>query len=182
MAKEAKPAEETVEVAAPKKKSKKLLIIIAAALVLLLAIGGGVAYLLMSKSHSPDEGEGDGTEQAAKVEKKKEGKETAPVYVALDAFTVNLIPENGEQFLQLVITVEVEDLHVGDKVKNYTPKLRNNIMLLLSGKKASELITKEGKETLANEIRDLMNEVMNGGDKKAEGPVKEVLFTSFIIQ
>ena len=182
MAKEAKPTEENVEVAVPKKKSKKLLIIVAAALVLVLALGGGTAYLLMGKGSSAEGEEGDGTEPATKVEKKKEGKETAPVYVALDAFTVNLVPENGEQFLQLVITVEVEDLHVGDKVKNYTPKLRNNIMLLLSGKKASDLITKEGKETLAKEIRDLMNEVMNGGDKKAEGPVLEVLFTSFIIQ
>ena len=71
---------------------------------------------------------------------------------------------------------------MGDKLKTYTPKLRNNIMLLLSGKKASELITKEGKETLAKEIRDLMNHVLNAGDKKADGPVVEVLFNSFIIQ
>ena len=55
-------------------------------------------------------------------------------------------------------------------------------MLLLSGKKATELITKEGKETLAKEIRDLMNSALNAGDKNAEGPVIEVLFTSFIIQ
>ena len=182
MAKDAKPTEENVEVVAPKKKSKKLLIIIAAALVLLLAIGGGGAFLLMKKSPTGDEEDPDAAEHATKVEKKKEGKETAPVYVPMDAFTVNLVPEEGEQFLQLIITVEVEDLHTGDKLKTYTPKLRNNIMLLLSGKKASELITKEGKETLAKEIRSLMNEVLNGGDKKAEGPVIEVLFTSFIIQ
>jgi flagellar FliL protein len=116
------------------------------------------------------------------VEKKKDGKEAPPVYVPLDAFTVNLVSESGDQFLQLTITAEVEDLHVGDKLKNYTPKLRNNIMLLLSGKKAADLITKEGKETLAKEIQDLMNSVLNGGDKNADGPVKEVLFTSFIIQ
>ena len=55
-------------------------------------------------------------------------------------------------------------------------------MLLLSGKKAADLITKEGKETLAKEIRDLMNNVLNAGEKDAKGPVLEVLFTSFIIQ
>ncbi len=182
MAKDAKPAEESTEASAPKKKSKKLLIIVAAALVLVLAVGGGAVFFLMKGSHVEDGEDPEATEKTAKVEKKKDGKETAPVYVALDAFTVNLVPENGEQFLQLTITVEVEDLHVGDKLKGYTPKLRNNVMLLLSGKKAADLITKEGKETLAKEIRDLMNSVLNAGEKDAKGPVLEVLFTSFIIQ
>ncbi len=182
MAKDAKPAEESTEAAAPKKKSKKLLVIVAAALVLVLVVGGGAAFFLMKGNHAEDGEDPEAPEKTAKVEKKKDGKETAPVYVALDAFTVNLVPENGEQFLQLTITVEVEDLHVGDKLKSYTPKLRNNVMLLLSGKKATELITKEGKETLAKEIRDLMNSALNAGEKNAEGPVIEVLFTSFIIQ
>jgi len=182
MAKEAKPEPVVVEAASPR-RSKKLLIIIAAALVLLLVIAGGAAFLVM-KNRATQEGE-DGAEVAtetAKSDKKKTTKEVAPVYVALDAFTVNLVPENGDQFLQLMISVEVKDLHTGDKLKTYTPKLRNNIMLLLSGKKAAELITKEGKETLANEIRGLINQILDPGSAEGEEPVKEVLFTSFIIQ
>ncbi|MBV5337339.1 MAG: flagellar basal body-associated FliL family protein, partial [Deltaproteobacteria bacterium] len=64
------------------------------------------------------------------------------------------------------------------------PKLRNNIMLLLSGKKASELITREGKQTLTTEIRDLVNDILDPGVKfdPDQSPVREVLFTSFIIQ
>jgi len=180
MAKEAKPAAETVE-AAPPKKGKKLLIIIVAALVLVLGLGGGAFYLI--RSHAQQAEEGDGSEKA-QTAKKKDAKDAAPVYVALDPFTVNLVPENGDQFLQLIIAVEVTDLHVGDRVKTYTPKLRNNVMMLLSGKKASELITKDGKETLANEIRDLINDILesSGKTKAEDAPVKEVLFTSFIIQ
>ena len=178
MAKEAKPEAE-VAVVVPPKKSKKLLIMIAAALVLILVVGGGGALLLMKK-HSAAAGEdGEVATETTAADKKKNTKEIAPVYVGLDAFTVNLV---GDQFLQLVISVEVEDLHVGDKLKIYTPKIRNNVMLLLSGKKSSDLMTKEGKETLANEIRDLMNDVLEPGSKGAEGPIKEVLFTSFIIQ
>lgn len=181
MAKEAKPEAEVVE-AAPPKKSKKMLVIVAAALVLILTIGGATTYFLM-KSRGANEGEdGEVVSEKAKSDKKKGGKEIAPVYVALEAFTVNLVPETGDQFLQLVISVEVADLHVGDKLKMYTPKLRNNVMMLLSGKKASELITKEGKEKLASEIRVLMNDVLEPGSEEDNGPVKEVLFTSFIIQ
>jgi flagellar FliL protein len=92
---------------------------------------------------------------------------------------VNLV---GEQFLQLALSVEVADLLTGDKVKTHTPKIRNNVMLLLSGKQVSDLVTREGKENLAREIRDLMNEVLEPDAKKGEGPIKDVLFTSFIMQ
>ncbi len=179
MAKEAKPDAEAVD-AAPPKKGKKLLIIIAVALALFLCVAGGAAYFLMKGKHNPDADEVEIT-----TEKSKDAKSAAPVYVALDAFTVNLVPENGNsQFLQVVMSIEVADPHVGDRLKTYAPKLRNNVMMLLSGKKADELLSKDGKETLANEIRDLMNNVLEHGGKGAAGdlPVKEVLFTSFIIQ
>ena len=47
-----------------------------------------------------------------------------------------------------MISVEVEDEHVGEKLNMYAPKIRNNVMLLLSGKKAAERMTKEGKDCL----------------------------------
>lgn len=183
MSKEAKPAAEAGEAAAPK-KSKKLLIIIIAVLVLVLGGGGAAAYLLMHKSadHADDEEE----VVVEKSGKKKKGeKEVPPAYVAFDAFTVNLIPETGDQFLQLIISVEVSDLSVGDRLKMYMPKLRNNITMILSTKKPSELVTKEGKEKLAEEIRTQINEIVEVPavkGKPAQEAVKEVLFTSFIIQ
>ena len=182
MAKDAKPAEEASE-AAPPKKNKKLLIIIIAVLVLVLGGGGAAAYLLMSKSAEHADEEEVPAEQSGK--KKKGEKESPPAYVALDPFTVNLVAETGDQFLQLMISVEVADISVGDRLKMYMPKLRNNITLLLSTKKASELVTKDGKELLAEEIRDQMNDIVELPSVKGKPPqdaVKEVLFTSFIIQ
>jgi flagellar protein FliL len=179
MAKDAKPDAEVKEATAPK-KSKKLLIIIVIAFLLLLLVGGAAAFFLMSGGEPADGEEGEVATETAKAEKKKDAKEAIPVFVAMEAFTVNLDQDAGGQYLQVVISLEVEDAHMGDKIKTYTPKLRNNVIRLLSGKKATELITKEGKETLASEIRTLMNEVLEPDAK--EGPVKEVLFTSFIIQ
>lgn len=180
MAKEAKPEAAAAE--APPKKSKKLLIIVAATLVVILLIGGAGAFFLMKK-HGAEEGdEEEVAAETAKTSKKKGGKESLPVYVAMDAFTVNLVPESGEQFVQLILSVEVADVPTGDRIKTYTPKIRNNVMMLLSGKKASELLSKEGKEKLAGEIRDQMNQVLAPGGKSDDAPVKEVLFTSFIIQ
>jgi flagellar FliL protein len=183
MAKDAKPAAEGADVA-PAKKSKKLLIIISV-LVLALGLAGLGAFFLLG--HAPehdDDGEEVAVEKAKPAKKKKGDRDAPPVYVALETFTVNLIPENGDQFLQLILSVEVDDPQVGDQLKLYTPKLRNDLTLLLSSKKASELITREGKQILAQEIRDQINGVLDPGGKgkKRDGPIKEVLFTSFIIQ
>lgn len=178
MAKEAKP--EAAPEAAPPRKSKKLLIIIAATLVVILALGAAGAFFLIRKHNAENAEEETATETTKS--KKKGGKEVLPVYVAMDTFTVNLVPESGDQFVQLILSVEVADAPAGERIKTYTPKIRNNVVMLLSAKKASELLTKEGKEKLAGEIREQMNHVLAPGAKEDDAPVKEVLFTSFIIQ
>ncbi len=181
MAKAAKIEAEGVEVTPPRKKSKKLLVILLAVVFLVLAAGGGLAFFLM-KDHADEDGE-DGEAATATTDKKSGGKDAAPVYVALDAFTVNLASDSGEQFLQLVLSVEIADVKTGDRLKAYTPKIRNNIMMLLSGKKAADLLQREGKEKLAGEILDLINEVLEPNSKaKKDAPAREVLFTSFLIQ
>lgn len=189
MAKDTKPAEELGD--APPKKSKKLLIIILAA-VLAIAIGGGAAvFLLKSSSHDEAEDE-EVAEETAKPAKKKEKKKdpaAPPIFVGMEPFTVNLIPETGDQYLQVVLSIELETAEDQVHFNQLIPKIRNNITLLLSGKKASELLPKEGKEKLASDIRDEINTLLNPPvkNKKGEmiapdGPVSAVLFTSFIIQ
>ena len=182
MAKDEKPAAADA-VAVPAKKSKKLLVIIITVLVLVLGLVGAGAFFLLKTAPQYDESS-DGTGESAKPVKKKAERDGPPIYVTLDAFTVNLIPENGDQFLQLILSAEVSDQATGEHIKAYMPKLRNDLTLLLSSKKASELINTEGKERLALEIKKQMNTVLEPASKeKTHGaPIREVLFTSFIIQ
>ncbi|MES2770545.1 MAG: flagellar basal body-associated FliL family protein [Pseudomonadota bacterium] len=188
-----KPAAQAAE-AAPPKKSKKLLIIIVAALLILVGGGAGV-YMMIQKNAAQHEAEAsaegdaessaeEGDKKPKHGKKKKGEKEAPPVYVTMEPFTVNLQAEEGDQFLQLTIALETEDNHTAEHVRLYTPKLRNKIMLLLSGHKASELMDKESKQALAEEIGTQVNELLgeSGDAKLPEKMVKEVLFTSFIIQ
>ncbi|MDD2663553.1 MAG: flagellar basal body-associated FliL family protein [Dechloromonas sp.] len=186
MAKDAKPAEEGVE--APPKKSKKLLIIILA-VVLLLVLGGGAAAVLLLKGGSHGDEDEEVAEETVKPKKKDKKAEAPPVFVNMDPFTVNLVPETGDQYLQVVLSLELEDATAETGIKMQMPKIRNNITLLLSSKKASELLPKEGKQQLAAALMDEINGVIEppvrnkkGETVKSEGPVKAVLFTSFIIQ
>jgi len=156
---------------------KKLIIIIVAALVLAIGGGGGAYFMLKGHDDSAEHEEA----PAKKSKSKKKKKETGPpVYVPVEAFTVNLQPEEGEQYLQLAFTLQVPGAEQSENIKNNMPKVRSRILLLLSSKKASEINTPEGKQQLSKEILEQINQPFEDGGEEQE--VSEVLFTSFIIQ
>lgn len=158
--------------APPKAKSKMMIIIIA--VVLLAAIGGGGAWFMMKG--------GDEAHEAGPAKKsKKAAKAAPPEYVALEQFVVNLQPETGtDQYLQIQMTLQVAGTEQAELFKTNMAKVRSRVLMLLSGKKASEINTIEGKKKLAEEIVTATKEPFV--EKGDEQEVSEVLFTSFIIQ
>jgi len=156
--------------------SKKKLVVIAVAAVLLLGGGGGAAWYFMQGGDAAAE------HDSPKESKKKKKKEASakPEYVPVEAFTVNLQPENGEQYLQVQFTLQVAGAEQATLVKDNMAIVRNRVLLLLSGKKASEISTVEGKQQLAAEIQAIVQEPFEKDGDEQE--VTDVLFTSFIIQ
>jgi len=93
----AAPAPAAAAGAPPPKKSKMLLIVIAVVVVALAGGGGGAWLFLRAKSHDAPP-----AEHAAPVKK-------PPVFVTLEPFVVNLIPENGDHYLQIGLVYQVID-------------------------------------------------------------------------
>jgi flagellar FliL protein len=151
--------------AAPTGSKKKLAIIIALA-VLVAGAGGGAAWYFT-------QGKPAGAEH-------KSAKAEPPEYVPIDSFTVNLQPENGDQYLQIAFTLQVPSQKEGDVIKNNMAKVRSRVLLLLSGKKASEIATVEGKHQLAKEIVASLKQPFV--DKGEPQQISDVLYTAFIIQ
>ena len=140
-AKPAAPAaKEEAPVAAPP-KSKKMLII-GIVLFLVIAVGGAVWYF--TKGSAP----ADGHAAEAKPEPAHEAK-----FVPLgENFTVNLQREEGDQFLQVGITLKILEPELEDKIKTAMPEIRSKLLFLLSSKLPSELQTQQGKKKLIAEI------------------------------
>ena len=134
---------------------------------------------------------------------KKDHPEVPPVFVKLEPFTVKLQTEQQEAYLQTTPELRVLDAPISDTIKQYTPEIRHKVLLLMSGKKASDLSTPQGVQKLSNEMRVAINLIIDGPKfkSKAKGKAKEeeapaepadhadaddsvqaVLFTSFIIQ
>ena len=120
---------------------------------------------------------------------------------------VNLADPGGDRFAQVGITLELADGKTSEKVKSHMPKIRSGVLLLLSQRTTDELLTREGKEKLALDVRREVSRPLgytvpkprkrpasrNPDDEDDEddeprrprvddNPVRQVLFSSFIIQ
>ena len=188
-------AEQTPEEAAPPPKKRSKLMIVGGAL-LLAAAGGGMAFYFMQPADS-----------AARAVVPK-----PPVFMPLEAFTVNLVSDGGQmQFMQAGITLKVPEKATADLVKERLPEVRNRMLMVLSAKKAADILPVSGKQKLAAEMAEAIRKVIApppavpraASDKEnttqteqgqaapaapaveqtpPAAPEIEVLFTSFIIQ
>jgi flagellar protein FliL len=176
--------------AAPKSGGKKkLIVIVAAVLAVLLAGGGGAAWYLMKKkaAEAAAAAEEEGGETEAKAVAKPDAK-SAPTFVPLDPFTVNLADRDAERYAQVGMTLELADPKAGDLLKAYMPVIRNNILLALASKSAAQLMEHDGKVQLAAELRAAalkplgytLKDGQPAGDD--EPPIRAVHFSNFIIQ
>ena len=180
-----------------KASSKKLIVI--GAIVAVLAAGAGAAWFVLGKK-AADGQEGAATKTAVKV---------PPTFLPIENMVVNLADPGGDRFAQIGITLELDEAKTADQIKLYLPSIRSGILMLVSQRTSSELLQREGKEKLANDIlrevsrplgysvpsererakaaaaaeQDGDAEERPAARKRAErNPVRRVLFSSFIIQ
>ncbi|WP_291008675.1 flagellar basal body-associated FliL family protein [Hydrogenophaga sp.] len=175
-----------------KPKSKKLLFIIIGVVVLALLGAGGALFVL--KKNTANE---DGEEDSHVVESKHATPKTPPVFVPLENMVVNLADAGGNRFVQVGITLQVQDSKTSDDMKTYMPSIRSDVLLLISQRTAEDILSFSGKEKLAGDIVATISGVMgyelaepeiedDSGKKKRRrappNPLQGVLFSSFIVQ
>ena len=158
-------AQKQAETAETPKKRGKLLIIVSAAVVL-LGGGGGAAWYFM---RSPDA-------NATPVE----AKPKPAIFLPLESFTVNLVPNNGQaEFIQAGLTLKFDDLKASELAKERMPEVRNRILMVLSSKRGADLLPTAGKQKLADELATAVKTIIEPSLKavakapKAKPPVEE---------
>lgn len=164
--------------AAPATGGKNKLFMMIGAAVLVLGLGGGAGWYFLHGSAGAEAAEPAKKDQGGGKKKKKD--EHPPEYQAIESFTVNLQPENGDQYLRVAFTLQVNGPEQVELIKANMAKVRSRVLLLLSGKKASEINTVEGKQQLAGEILAAVKTPF--AEHGEEQDISDVLFTEFIIQ
>jgi flagellar FliL protein len=163
------PVKGAPEAPAAPKSGSKLILVLAALVLGAAAAAGGTWYFLGSQNTTHKEA------------KKTDEPGKPPVFLVIEPFTVNLQPDGmGDQYLQIAFSLQVGDDKQLENLKPYLPQLRSRLLLLLSGKKASEISTVVGKNKLAEEIlAQAKQPYVPGGSPQN---VTNVFFTSFVIQ
>jgi flagellar FliL protein len=159
---------EGAEEGAEKPKGKKgLIIMIAAALVL----GGG--------------GFGAWKAFSGKVDPKKAAEKVQlqpPRYITLDPpFVVNFEAEAMVRFLQVTVGIMTRDPATETLIKDNDPRVRNDMLMILSGQNYASLSTTDGKEALRTKCLEAARAIvreLQGDPTKIEA----LYFTSFVMQ
>jgi len=158
---------EKAETAEKPSGGKKGIIIMAVVAILAIGAGAGGAWFFL-------QGQPEDEYEPARP------KKIPTAFKELDIFTVNLQPEERNQYLQVGLTVKIRDTDVSMEIDKKMPEIRNRILLLLTSKTAPDISSLAGKQQLSTEITEEIRKTMDSDMLREE--IMEVLFTSFVIQ
>ena len=94
----------------------------------------------------------------------------------LPSVMVNLADAAGDRYLRVGMEVEVSTPDAVRELDAQAPKVRDAIIILLSGKTYAELSTADGKMLLKNEVAARLNQIL--GTPR----VIRIYFTEFVVQ
>ena len=147
-------AEPAADAAPARRPKKKVTVIGAVVHVLLVALAAG-AIVFVKQRAARAAAAGDDESAAAETAASTAGHidpKNVPIYLPLDPFIVNLADREADRYAQIGITFEMESNGASEQIKAFMPAIRNTILLILANKTSKELMYREGKELLAQEI------------------------------
>lgn len=180
--KEAEGAKEAAPAAAAGKK--KLFMIIGGVVALILVVGTPVVFFTMKSSQegsesldsgaAQEEGEDIGTlEGSTDEDELQEGEEALGAIYPLESFVVNL---QGGRYIRCQIQLEFVERDVPQRFYARLIPVRDSLIKLLAMRSADDATSEKGRDTLKNDIKETVNEIL----KREE--VKNVYFTQFVVQ
>jgi len=148
-------AEPAADAAPARRPKKKILAIGVVVLVLVLALAAAAFVFVKQRAARAAAAAGDDESVAAETAAATAthiDPKGVPIYLPLDPFIVNLADHDADRYAQIGVTFELESNAASEQIKAYMPAIRNAILLVLANKTAKELMYREGKELLAQEI------------------------------
>lgn len=163
MAREEKDEKAVEELPQKKKLPLKKLIIIGVA-VLIVVAGGTVGTIYYKKFFG---------------KKEQQQQQQAPVGAIwpMDPFIVNIQdPGGSDRYLKIIVELDISDKNCIAELNQLKPKLRDNVLDLLSSKSYKDIMDISGKQRLREEIMMRLNSFLTGGK------IIKVYFTDFVVQ
>lgn len=170
-AQEAAPAAQSA--AAP--ANKPILFIILAVFNMLVVAGvGAMIYLGKKKEEAQPTIDHIVKGEHEAAEHEKANPQFIGKLIPLETFIVNLAGSRGQRIAKINMELEVSNDEVSKEVDKLRPKIRDIIIFIVSSKTYAQVSTREGKDSLREEIKEQLNLFLT------KGQVSRVYFTEFI--
>ena len=151
---------------------KKIIIFTVAGIVLIGAGIGGAMFFLKSPEDPMNE-------EMAEEGTMPEVREA--IYEDIHpAFTVNFNDDSKKKFMQVYMVAKFYDMEARDQFIMHMPVIRNNLLMLMSGKNSDELATVESKEMLRKDALMTVQSVMQ--EIYGENLIEDIYFTKLVMQ
>lgn len=173
--------EETVEEAEGEESGKKkiplwVFIVIGSQVLLVGGIVGALLLLTGGEDSSSAEFETP-AEQRVDPSRVRDPRTLIGPQYDLQPFIVNLIDDGrGPRYLKVEVKFELEEEAVKTELDLRLPQIRDELLMLFSSKRTTDVETPDGKRILKDEIFTRVNKVL------VTGRIKTVYFTDFVIQ
>jgi flagellar FliL protein len=99
------------------------------------------------------------------------------------AFVTNFGGAGKMRYLRIEVSLRINDVqNNGPIVEKHLPLVRHAMIMLMSQQIEEDLMTMEGKEILRQAAIEEVRKIYAEQAKELKDPIKDVLFSSFIIQ
>jgi flagellar FliL protein len=155
---------------------KIVVIAVVLSIVLSGGIAGGVVLLLGGddKAQQAADGGADGESTAG-------APSEPPIYHSMDPkFVVSFRDQKKARFMQFSFEIMTRDREVIDSIKEHSPAVRSNLLMLIDNQTSEKMTTREGKEQLLVEMAEDINKTLESIGTKSG--VETAYYNSFVIQ
>jgi flagellar FliL protein len=167
------------EVVEKKKSGGNLVLILIVVLLFVLLIGGAVAAFFLLGSDDEQVMSQPQQQSISQTEKRTKRStdylSIGPMY-PMSEFIVNLLSESGSRYLKVALDIELSSEELAPEMDKKKSLIRDIVIRSLSSKTFEEVSTMKGKDRLKDEIVSKINDIL------ADGQVKNIFFTDFVVQ
>lgn len=123
------------------------------------------------KSHGEEKSNGHGSGGG-----EKSGSVSGNLYSFDKPVIVNLAETNGERYLKVMFSIEMEEMEVVEELEAKKPQILDMLINILSAKTMDSIATTSGRNMLRQEIIDKINALLENGR------ISNIYFTEFVVQ
>ena len=154
---------------------KIVIVAVVLSIVLSGGIAGGLVFMLGGDDEKQAAADGEANDESA------EASTEPPIYHSMDPkFVVSFRDQKHARFMQFSLEVMARDRDVINGIKEHSPAIRSNLLLLVDNQTSDKMSTREGKEQLLVEITQDINQTLDKIGTKSG--VEAAYYNSFVIQ